>query len=587
MPVLVLDGHSRAALEALQSLSRAGLEVDIAAESSDCLAMKSGCASSRLIQPASHPQVRFSTWLSDIDRERNYDLIVPATESSLLAFRAMDPEHPLRQRAVLPGDAALDIALDKRMTLQVARELGIPVPSSVFFDSQSEIGPAPAFPVILKPARSKILVGNELRTLAVARVHDEAQRREQLRLWLPHTPVLQQQYIFGHGVGLEFLYENGRKVWHFAHERIHEFPLSGGASSYRRSVEAPEQLLADGQRLLDHLGWRGVAMVEFKVDNGGQRWLMEINPRLWGSLALAIDAGVDFPLGLFRLARGETVSPQPRYATHFYTRDLRTDLQWFKENLRASRHDQYLLTQPRLFSLLELLRPFTGQESWDHFDWRDLGTTRRMIALTISDFLRPVLSRFAARRKRTRLIQHHRSLLQTLTESQVRKIAFICLGNVCRSPFAAGLAARKLPEMKIVSAGLHRAVGRNCPEKILTIARSFGVDLDHHRSTRVSEEQLHDADLVVAMDLENLDSIKREIPEISSKTTLLGLFASPHQLVIPDPYAASMEETHSACELISSSVEGLAIWLTKAGCVPTPTRKQMRLAPILGGKQDA
>ena len=65
-------------------------------------------------------------------------------------------------------------------------------------------------------------------------------------------------------------------------------------------------MLHDGERLLTALNWHGVAMVEFKIDATGQHWLMEINPRLWGSLALSIDAGVDFPLGLLQVARGET-----------------------------------------------------------------------------------------------------------------------------------------------------------------------------------------------------------------------------------------------------------------------------------------
>lgn len=185
-----------------------------------------------------------------------------------------------------------------------------------------EIGKASAFPVILKPARSKILVGNELRTPAVVLLHDEIERREQLQRWLPHTPVLQQQYVFGRGIGIEFLYRHGRKVWHFAHERVREFPLSGGASSYRRSIQPPEHLLADAQKLLDHLSWHGVAVVEFKVDEHGRHWLMEINPRLWGSLALAIDAGVDFPLGLLGLARGEAPLPLSLPMCSISTREI-------------------------------------------------------------------------------------------------------------------------------------------------------------------------------------------------------------------------------------------------------------------------
>jgi hypothetical protein len=55
--------------------------------------------------------------------------------------------------------------------------------------------------------------------------------------------------------------------------------------------------------LLDRFGWRGVAMVEYKLDRAsGTPYLMEVNGRFWGSLQLSIDAGVDFPNLLARVA---------------------------------------------------------------------------------------------------------------------------------------------------------------------------------------------------------------------------------------------------------------------------------------------
>ena len=106
-------------------------------------------------------------------------------------------------------------------------------------------------------------------------------------------------------------------------------------------------------------------------------WLMEINPRLWGSLALSIDAGIDFPLGLLQIAQSEEPVPQPKYKVGYYTRDLRTDVDWLKCNLRANQRDPLLHTQSRALSFFQLLRPLFGRESWDHFDWQDLGITRR------------------------------------------------------------------------------------------------------------------------------------------------------------------------------------------------------------------
>src|SRR5579859_100445 len=562
MTVLVLDGHSRAALETLQSLGRAGVQVDLAAESKDCLAMHSRYAARTLQQPSQKKVAGFHTWLRAQDQKRNYALIVPATEASLLGLRQLDENDPLRRKAVIPSNDALDIALDKEKTWKLARELGLPVPASILYSSTAEIGPTEQFPVVLKPTHSKVMLAGELRTLAVAVVKNEAERQDHLRRWLPLTPVQQQQYVSGRGVGVELLFDHGKKVWHFAHERVHEYPLSGGASSYRRSIVPPANMLLDAERLLTALKWHGVAMVEFKMDAKGQYWLMEINPRLWGSLALCIDAGVDFPTGLLQIACGQQLAAQSQYKIHYYTRDLRTDLDWLKSNLRADPQDPLLHTRSRSFSFLELLRPLTGRESWDHFDWRDMGITRRALALIVADQLRPVHRKFQSWRIERRQLKRHRALLQRLAASGgPHKIAFLCYGNICRSPLAAGLAQQRLSGVDIESAGFHQQEGRSCPEKIQRIGNSFSVDLSGHRSRRVTPQLLANADLVIAMDKENLNCLRHEFPEALERTTLLGLFGNPPALTIADPYLADEAITHRICEQVRSSIDGLVRWV--------------------------
>jgi len=77
--------------------------------------------------------------------------------------------------------------------------------------------------------------------------------------------------------------------------RLHSFPNSGGPSTDRISIEMPE-LVDMSERLLKFLKWQGVAMVEWKIDpDTNIPYLLEINPRFWGSLELAIRSGVDFP----------------------------------------------------------------------------------------------------------------------------------------------------------------------------------------------------------------------------------------------------------------------------------------------------
>jgi predicted ATP-grasp superfamily ATP-dependent carboligase len=254
--------------------------------------------------------------------------------------------------------------------------------------------------VVVKPLRSKMIVDGALRTVAAEIIHEEDAYRKQIEQWLPFTTVLRQEYVSGRGVGAEFLFDRGKKIWHFVHERVHEVPFTGGASSYRRSIPPIPALLADAERILTSLEWHGVAMVEFRVDLHGQHWLIEINPRLWGSLALAIDAGVDFPLGLWLLAQGSKMPPQPPYRTNYYTRDLANDVEWFKARIRAKRTDSLVLTKSTLASAVEILRPLAGRESWDHFDFWDLAPTRVVLTDLVVGQLRLLFRRVFAGLKR-------------------------------------------------------------------------------------------------------------------------------------------------------------------------------------------
>ncbi|MDP9203505.1 MAG: ATP-grasp domain-containing protein, partial [Gemmatimonadota bacterium] len=74
------------------------------------------------------------------------------------------------------------------------------------------------------------------------------------------------------------------------------------------------ELLSRSLALLHDFSWQGVAMVEYKLNaDTGVPYLMEINGRLWGSLQLAIDAGVDFPNLLVQSALGMNLTPVTNY----------------------------------------------------------------------------------------------------------------------------------------------------------------------------------------------------------------------------------------------------------------------------------
>jgi predicted ATP-grasp superfamily ATP-dependent carboligase len=195
-----------------------------------------------------------------------------------------------------------------------ARALGIDVPKSILIEDLAELDGLPdgfQYPVVLKARRSRWFEGGRWQEGGVRVVRDAAQLEDSARDSGFSAGCLIQEFVPGHGEGLFFLADRGQIVARFAHRRLREKPPSGGVSVLSESVSPDPALLEASERLLAELEWHGVAMVEFRRSPTGRAVLMEINPRLWGSLQLAIDAGVDFPRLMVDLYSGKRVDTGP------------------------------------------------------------------------------------------------------------------------------------------------------------------------------------------------------------------------------------------------------------------------------------
>jgi len=563
--ILVLDADGRAGVACVQSLGAAGHVVHVGVRKLGSLAEQSRWCHQVHAQPAAEPVDAGVAWLTALDERFGFTLVVATTEASLRWLRRLPETHPVRIKAVLPSDAALDAALDKSTTTAIARELGLPVPAAREL-AQWPAGAADAeatpqaYPVVLKPVRSKVVIDGRLASLAVAIVHDDESRAVTLASWLPHTPVQEQNWVAGRGMGVEVLYEHGRMAWHFVHERLHESPLTGGASTLRRAGEAEPELVEMTRRLLDRLQWHGAAMVEWRRDERGVVHLVEINPRLWGSLPLTIAAGVDIPLGLLALARGETLAPTPAWRVGFTARNLTDDIQWCIDNLRADRADPMLLTESPWRAALGWLRVLSGRESWDGWSLHDGAIGREEVLRLLRKRFGDLVERFRKRAALARARQHHTAIGRApgALSRPVGSVLFLCLGNLCRSPFAAVATARRLPGLAIDSAGFLSHDGRPSPAHVVQVARMLGVDVSDARARRVTAAQIAAADLIVCMDVGHLHRMAAEFPDAMSKTTLLGLFDSHGPIEMRDPYDLSPSATLAVFEDMLRSIEALA-----------------------------
>ena len=101
-----------------------------------------------------------------------------------------------------------------------------------------------------------------------------------------------QEYIQGIGCGYSIYCIDGKIIKEYGHRRIAEFPVTGGSSVYRTTFNHPNMKII-AQKILGQLSWTGFVMFEFKLTTEGELVLIEINPRIWGSINQALSNGVN------------------------------------------------------------------------------------------------------------------------------------------------------------------------------------------------------------------------------------------------------------------------------------------------------
>ena len=371
MDALLTDGNERAALAAARSLVDAGYEVGVAAARRLSLAgVSRGVRRLRLATDPLTDPIGYAAEMGAAARECNARVLLPVTDASVEAILAGRQLLPSAVAVPFPDLATYRAASNKAGMLERALRAGFDVPETFVLDRPGGGATLPRglFPAVLKPHRSVINTGTQREQLAVQFVDTVADARAALHA-LPAAafPILLQRRVRGAGEGLFILRWNGRVIAEFAHRRLREKPPEGGVSVYRESLALDADVVAAGRRLLDDLDWQGVAMIECKRDAGTRRPVfMEVNGRLWGSLQLAIDAGVDFPRLLVAGALGESVPAITQYRVGVRSRWFWGDVDQLYLQLRNGGGAKGKLTAVRDFVRINPRR--SREEIWR---WRD------------------------------------------------------------------------------------------------------------------------------------------------------------------------------------------------------------------------
>ena len=329
--VLVTDAARASAVVTIRSLVAAGWRV-VAADPSQLAAggrSRGVSARVRYPDPIADPEGAVAA-LARAVRDHEVDLLIPITDDIGAPLDAHRDAMPAGCTLALAPSAIRELVDDKAQTLEVAERCGVPVPKTVVTaDLEEAVAAAEAlgWPVVVKPARSRRYdPGAKVTRHEVGFGTDRDQVAALVRA-AGGAAVLVQEHCPGDAVGVEVLAVDGEVLVAFQHRRLRQVPLSGGPSSLRESVPVDPRLLEHSRALVRELGWTGLAMVELTDGPAGPR-LMEINGRTWGSLGLAVAAGVDFPRLLADALLGHPPSRAPIPQPGVRTRNLELELRW-------------------------------------------------------------------------------------------------------------------------------------------------------------------------------------------------------------------------------------------------------------------
>ena len=291
MTAIVTDVHYRMSLAIIRDLADAGVSV-IACDYAD-IQKPAGFFSNRIagrvpLAREGYADGLFALCKQTMEQDGQKPALIPVGAKTLALVSQQRERFAGVSGLLVPKEQDLALLNDKECVANLAQALGIPVPRAYAGAARPV-----QFPAVVKP------VCGEKAGLSAAERYVIARDAQQLERAVAHftgvtgqRPLI-QEYLCGGAAGCSVLAREGKVLASICHERIREYPVSGGPSSCCRKIDAPE-LLQYAQKITASLGYSGVAMFEFKQGADGAYRLLEVNPRVWGTYPLTRVCGSNF-----------------------------------------------------------------------------------------------------------------------------------------------------------------------------------------------------------------------------------------------------------------------------------------------------
>lgn len=315
--ILVTDGRSLASLATIRSLGQRGHTIHCGESFSLNLSSYSKYVDEKILYPDPEESAKeFVHFLLSACEQEEYDLVLPVRDATTIQLSRHRSEFNQVTNIYVAKYENLAPLMDKGETIKIAQRAGVPTPKT-WFPEETEIGrikdeieEGVDYPVLVRPRRSSGSRG--IRHVTGPDDLDDAFDFVSEEYGMP----IVQEYIekSGYTTACLLFDEEQNVVGEFSYERIKEYPLSGGPTVVGVSTD-DQEAKKHARELLTKADWMGPAEIEFILDQQGTPRLLEVNPRLWMPIQLAISSGVDFPSLIGELAAGRKPKMVGEYRT--------------------------------------------------------------------------------------------------------------------------------------------------------------------------------------------------------------------------------------------------------------------------------
>ncbi len=336
MTVIVTNAKNRIAYNITRSLGKKGIPVYSADFVSPAMTFASRYSRGNFIYPSPYSnQQAFIDSLIEKSIQLKADVVIPVFEETFLIAKHKNllSKHV---NLVLPDYKQILTAHNKDQWEPLAAELGIPVPqsfSAIELQNDIQLITELRFPVMIKPkqggggwAITQVDTDKELKSLLQCSECND----------LPWSRFLVQEKIVGDTYCVAMLFRQGEFRAKVTYKQIREYPVKAGQATLRVSIK---NIVVEDyfQKLLESMRWHGICQADFIINKQSQKpYLIDVNPRFWGSLAQGIAAGVNFPFLVYKIAKDGDIAPVPSFQEGVKSRWVGGDLRTFYPSLKRS-----------------------------------------------------------------------------------------------------------------------------------------------------------------------------------------------------------------------------------------------------------